>query len=145
MPPLSSAACGHGRRPAPSDPAPVADLIAAIRRYFAGERVEFTSVALDLNGADPFDRAVFDAARSIGWGRTTTYGELARQIEAPDAARDVGQALGRNPLPLIVPCHRIVAKGKGLGGFSAPGGVATKIRLLQLEGFGADEPALPGF
>jgi methylated-DNA-[protein]-cysteine S-methyltransferase len=128
-----------------SDPAPVADVIAEIRRYFAGGRVEFTSVALDLSGADPFDRAVYDAARSIGWGRTTTYGELACQIDAPEAARDVGQALGRNPLPLIVPCHRIVAKGKGLGGFSAPGGVATKIRLLRLEGFGADEPALPGF
>ena len=126
-------------------PAPVEGVIAEIRRYFAGGRVEFASVALDLSGADPFDHAVYDAARSIGWGRTTTYGELARQIDAPEAARDVGQALGRNPLPLIVPCHRIVAKGKGLGGFSAPGGVATKMRLLRLEGFGADEPALPGF
>jgi methylated-DNA-[protein]-cysteine S-methyltransferase len=127
-------------------PAPVEQVIAGLRRYFAGAQVEFTSVALDLAGADAFQRAVYDATRSLCWGTTTTYGELARNIGSPHAARAVGQALGRNPVPIIVPCHRVLASGQRLGGFSAFGGGATKRRLLALEGIHLDEepPRLPG-
>jgi methylated-DNA-[protein]-cysteine S-methyltransferase len=114
--------------------------VAAIVGYFAGERIEFADAIIDLSGSDGFHREVYAAARACGWGRTTTYGEIARLIGAPDKAREVGQALARNPLPLIVPCHRVLAAGDKIGGFSAPGGVATKARMLELEGIrvGAD-------
>jgi methylated-DNA-[protein]-cysteine S-methyltransferase len=81
-----------------------------------------------------FDRSVYEAAREIGPGETVTYGELAARIGAPDAARAVGQALGRNPFPIVVPCHRVLAAGGKAGGFSASGGAATKLRLLAIEG-----------
>ena len=89
---------------------------------------------LDLGSAGPFARAVWSAARRVRAGRTVSYGELARAIGRPGAARAVGGALGRNPVPLVVPCHRIVGATGALHGFSARGGVATKRRLLELEG-----------
>ena len=77
----------------------------------------------------------YAAARQVGWGRTTTYGALAKELGAgPEAARDVGQAMANNPVALIIPCHRVLAAGGKVGGFSAPGGTATKIRMLALEG-----------
>src|SRR5207253_10705786 len=90
---------------------------------------------LDLSGQDEFFRRIYAVTRKVGWGKTTTYGALAKELGAgPEAARDVGQAMARNPVPLIIPCHRVLAAGGKVGGFSAPGGAATKIRMLELEG-----------
>jgi len=133
-----------------AEPPPwVATLIADIRRYLTGERVEFTDVTVDLSGLDPFRRKLYEAMRVLRWGSTTTYGELARTIGLTDweGARDVGVAMGRNPVPVVVPCHRVLAAGNKLGGFSAPGGPATKAKLLALEGVqlnGGGAPRLPG-
>jgi methylated-DNA-[protein]-cysteine S-methyltransferase len=125
------------------DPPPViARVVADIRRYLAGEAIDFTAAAIDLTNADPFNRKVYETARSLRWGQTASYGEIAGKLGAPDAAREVGQALARNPVPIIVPCHRVLASGNRIGGFSAPGGTLTKKWLLALEGTGA--PLLPG-
>jgi methylated-DNA-[protein]-cysteine S-methyltransferase len=124
-------------------PAAVGRLVADVQRYARGERVNFSSVAVDLGEIDQFRRSVYEATCSLGWGETASYGEIARRVGIPDA-RDVGQALSQNPIPLIIPCHRIVASDGTLGGFSAYGGTLTKERLLALEGFGADAPRLPG-
>jgi len=113
--------------------AELAELPGAIARLLAGERIDFDRVRLDLADADPFDARVYAAARGVPAGVVVSYGELAARIGGGATARDVGQALGRNRWPLVVPCHRIVASGRGLGGFSAPGGVATKQRLLAIE------------
>lgn len=119
-----------------SDPPPsVAAVISAARRYFEGEPIDFTVIALDLDVADDFFRRVYGAVRALPWGRTTTYGTLAKELGAgPEAARDVGQAMARNPVPLIIPCHRVLAAGGKVGGFSAPGGSVAKQRMLALEG-----------
>jgi methylated-DNA-[protein]-cysteine S-methyltransferase len=98
---------------------------------------------LDLDDQDAFFQRIYAAARQIGWGQTTTYGTLAKQLGVgPEAARDVGQAMASNPVPLIIPCHRVLAAGGKLGGFSAPGGSSTKARMLALEGV-LVEPARP--
>lgn len=117
-----------------------------LERYMKGERVDFSQVALDLGGISDFCRTIYACARRIGWGETTTYGALARQVSAPDAARAVGRAMGRNPVPVIIPCHRVLASGRKIGGFSAFGGAATKERLLAMEGvhLGGGTPLLPG-
>jgi methylated-DNA-[protein]-cysteine S-methyltransferase len=124
------------------EPTPmVADAIAAVRRYFAGEETDFCRFELDLGDQLPFFQQIYAAARRIGWGRTTTYGTLARELGAgPEAARDVGQAMAQNPVALIIPCHRVLAAGGKVGGFSAPGGSAAKRRMLKLEGVDV-EPA----
>ena len=116
-------------------PADVAAVVTAATRYFKGEETDFGGVRLDLDGHDALFRRIYDAARSIGWGRTTTYGALAEAVGAGrEAARDVGRAMATNPAPLIVPCHRVLAAGGRIGGFSAPGGAKTKLRMLELEG-----------
>ena len=127
-------------------PPPVEAAIREIKRYLAGEKVDFSPIGLDLTGADPFQVQVYEAARRIGWGQITTYGELASRIGSPREAREVGQALGRNPVAVIVPCHRVLAKGMKIGGFSAYGGALTKRHLLALEGVRLDDdiPFLPG-
>ena len=127
-------------------PPSVRQAVAAAQRYFAGEEADFTTVPLDLAGQSDFFLKVYDAARRVHWGETTTYGELARRAGYPDAARAVGQAMGRNPVPIIIPCHRVLASGGKPGGFSAHGGVDTKQRLLALEGIGlkSSTPLLPG-
>jgi methylated-DNA-[protein]-cysteine S-methyltransferase len=119
-----------------SDPPPAVEAaISAARRYFAGEPTDFAEIVLDLDVADDFFRRIYAAARTIGWGRTTTYGTLAKELGAgPEAARDVGQAMAKNPVPLIIPCHRVLAAGGKIGGFSAPGGSVAKQRMLALEG-----------
>jgi methylated-DNA-[protein]-cysteine S-methyltransferase len=124
------------RDAAPGTPPPaVQATIAAVRRYFAGEEVDFSGVHLDLDGQSPFFKQIYAATRRIGWGRTTTYGALAKEVGAgPEAARDVGQAMAANPVPLIVPCHRVLAAGGKVGGFSAPGGAVAKTHMLELEG-----------
>jgi methylated-DNA-[protein]-cysteine S-methyltransferase len=99
--------------------------------YFSGRKVDFPD-RLDLSGATPFQREVWQAARQITYGETRSYRWLALQISRPGAARAVGQALGSNPLPIIVPCHRVLASDGGLGGFSA--GLEMKRLLLRLEG-----------
>jgi methylated-DNA-[protein]-cysteine S-methyltransferase len=121
-------------------------LVDKLARYASGERVAFAEVPLDLNGIDDFGQSIYLAARAVGWGETTTYGALAKEVGAPDAARAVGGAMGRNPVPIIIPCHRVLASGGKSGGFSAFGGVLTKERLLALEGvyLGGGTPVLPG-
>ncbi len=125
-------------------PAAIEQLIANIQGYMSGRSVDFTTVAIDLTDVEPFESKVYAAARAIPWGQTMSYGELARRIGSPGAARAVGRALGRNRVPIVIPCHRILAKGHRIGGFSAPGGAFTKERLLALEGVRAT-PLLPGF
>lgn len=118
----------------PAEPeAPVQAAIALLQRYFAGEPVELDTLAVDLAGVSEQRLRIYAATRAIGWGRTTTYGELARTIGEPGAAQAVGQAMAQNPVPVIIPCHRVLASGARLGGFSAPGGTVTKERLLVLE------------
>lgn len=117
--------------------------VVALQRYFAGRAVDFAGICLDLSGCSPFHQRIYDALRGVGWGRTTTYGALAAEVGSPDAARAIGQAMGRNPLPIIVPCHRVLASGGKIGGFSAHGGATTKERLLVLEGVARAHPATP--
>jgi methylated-DNA-[protein]-cysteine S-methyltransferase len=109
----------------------VADVAAQLKAYFAGERRAF-DVPIDLSLASAFQRRVLMAARGVPAGQVVTYGELARRIGVPNASRAVGWALGRNPVPIVIPCHRIVRTGGGLGGYI--GGVKVKRRLLELEG-----------
>ena len=116
-------------------PQAVAEAIDAAKRYFEGEKVDFSDVPLDLDGQDDLFRQIYAAARRVGWGQTTTYGALAKEIgDGWEIARDVGQAMAKNPVPLIIPCHRVLAAGNKVGGFSAPGGAATKVKMLALEG-----------
>lgn len=107
-----------------------ADLTGRLEAYFGGQQVEFTD-RLDLSEASEFQRQVWNTTRLIPYGETRSYTWLAGQIHKPKAQRVVGQALGRNPLPIIVPCHRVLAADGTLGGFS--GGIEMKKRLLHLE------------
>lgn len=91
-------------------------------------------VPLDFSRIGEFDAKVYDAARRIAPGSTASYGEIAKQLGDANEARAVGQALGRNPFPIVVPCHRVLAANGKAGGFSAPGGVIAKHRLLEIEG-----------
>ena len=111
-----------------------AEAIALIVRLLAGEKVDLNAIPVDLGEASPLERKVYAAACRIPAGEVRTYGEIAREIGAPGAAQAVGAALGRNPVPIIVPCHRVLASGGRSGGFTAPGGVATKFRMLEIEG-----------
>ena len=99
-----------------------------------GQARDLRFCALDLRGETPFHRSVYQAAQDIPPGKTKTYGEIATLLGEPGASRAVGQALGHNPFPIIVPCHRVLASGARSGGFSAPGGVSTKLRMLLIEG-----------
>ena len=112
----------------------VREAIDAIVAVMAGAARDLRDIALDERGIDPFRRAVYAATREIAPGSTRSYGEVAKAIGRPGEARDVGAALARNPFPIIVPCHRVVAANGALTGFSAPGGLATKRRMLELEG-----------
>lgn len=108
--------------------------IDGITALLRGEKRNLTDVTIDLTGAEPFHRRVYEVARTIAPGRTMTYGEIAKQLGQPKASQAVGVALAKNPVALIVPCHRVLAAGGKLGGFSANGGVTTKRRLLEIEG-----------
>lgn len=116
-----------------SPPDEVRRAIAGIVALLRGEASDLERVTLDMDGIPPFERSVYEAARAIPPGATLSYGDIATRLGAPGVARDVGQALGRNPFPIVVPCHRVVAAGGKLGGFSARGGAATKRRLLTVE------------
>ncbi|MBX3581434.1 MAG: methylated-DNA--[protein]-cysteine S-methyltransferase [Rhizobiaceae bacterium] len=109
-------------------------LLHDIRAYAQGEKINFSEVPVDLAGVDDFRLAIYEAARKLAFGEVTTYGELAKRAGHPGLPRETGQALGANPVPLVVPCHRILAAGGKIGGFSAPGGSTTKERMLALEG-----------
>jgi methylated-DNA-[protein]-cysteine S-methyltransferase len=111
------------------------DIIDAVQRYFRGETIDFSALTLDLADKDEFFQRIYAALRRVGWGETTTYGTLAKAVGAgSEAARDVGQAMAKNPIPLIIPCHRVLAAGGKVGGFSAPGGTTAKVHMLELEG-----------
>ncbi|HSV51575.1 MAG TPA: methylated-DNA--[protein]-cysteine S-methyltransferase [Burkholderiaceae bacterium] len=125
------------RCPLAPEAAPPPEVQMAIRRITAlllGERDDLRDLLLDMRGVPPFHQKVYAVARAIAPGRILTYGDVAAQIGEPGAARAVGQALGHNPFAPVVPCHRVLAAGSRSGGFSANGGVATKLRMLQIEG-----------
>jgi methylated-DNA-[protein]-cysteine S-methyltransferase len=115
-------------------PSPLARrAITRVTALLDGAPVDLADLPLELEQLPPFQRRVYEVARSIPVGATLTYGEIAARIGEPGAARAVGRALGANPWPIIVPCHRVLAAGGKPGGFSAPGGVTTKLRLLATE------------
>ena len=115
-------------------PPSVRRAIEGIVQLLQGEAIDLAAVALDMAGVPSFDRRVYQVARTIPPGATLSYGDIAARLSAPGEARAVGQALGHNPFPLVVPCHRVLAAGGKVGGFSANGGIATKLRLLSIEG-----------
>jgi methylated-DNA-[protein]-cysteine S-methyltransferase len=132
---------GGGREQSP--PASVGQAIQRIVALFDGTQDDLADVELDLSGVGEFHRAVYQVTRGIRPGTTRSYGAIATELQLPGAARAVGRALGHNPCPIIVPCHRVLAADGSMHGFSANGGVATKRRMLQLEGaLPADEPTL---
>lgn len=123
-------------------PAFIGAAISEVGALLAGEPRDLSHLPLDLDDVSAFERRVYDIALTIPPGETLTYGEMARRLGEPGAARAVGVALGRNPFPIIVPCHRVLAAGGRTGGFSAEGGVETKLRLLTIERARTD--AAPG-
>ncbi|MDP3824102.1 MAG: methylated-DNA--[protein]-cysteine S-methyltransferase [Burkholderiales bacterium] len=115
-------------------PPEIRQVMVRVVGLLSGEPDALQDIALDTSALPPFNLRVYDVARGIVPGQTLTYGEVAARIGEPQAARAVGQALGSNPFPIIVPCHRVLAAGGRSGGFSAPGGARTKLRLLEIEG-----------
>jgi methylated-DNA-[protein]-cysteine S-methyltransferase len=125
-------------------PAAIVAVIVEIRRYFEGEAIDFAALPLDLGEQSPLFAQVYAHVRALKWGESTTYGAVARAVGGgPEIARSVGQAMGANPVPLIIPCHRVLAAGNRIGGFSAPGGSDSKARMLELEGVAVDQPRVP--
>jgi methylated-DNA-[protein]-cysteine S-methyltransferase len=117
--------------------APTTEVKAAIGRIvdlLAGKPDDLLDIPLDLDGVPEFNRGVYDIARRIPPGKTLTYGDIAKRLGGVELSRDVGQALGHNPCPIVVPCHRVLAAGDKPGGFSANGGVVTKLKMLAIEG-----------
>jgi methylated-DNA-[protein]-cysteine S-methyltransferase len=108
--------------------------IGGIVALLAGEPRDLRDVTVDMHDVPDFNRQVYEVARSIGPGTTLTYGEVAERLGDRALARDVAQALSQNQTPIVVPCHRVMAAGGKTGGFSAPGGVKTKLKLLSIEG-----------
>jgi methylated-DNA-[protein]-cysteine S-methyltransferase len=121
----------------------VGHAIGEIRRLMAGEHVDLRDIPIDIARVPDFNARVYEIARAIPPGETLTYGEIAVKLGDKLLARDVGAALGKNPWPIVVPCHRVTAAGGKLGGFSARGGVNTKVKLLAIEGAKVLEPAPP--
>lgn len=122
--------------------------IGGIVALLSGKSTDLSGVPLDMDGVPAFHRQVYDLARTIPPGATLSYGDIATRLGRPGGARAVGQALGRNPFAIVVPCHRVLAAGGGMGGFSAGGGVSTKRLLLAIEGasgFAGAPPRLPLF
>jgi methylated-DNA-[protein]-cysteine S-methyltransferase len=125
------------RRFSGATPAPPPDVelaIDGIVALLAGAKRDLRELVLDMDGVPAFSRRVYELARTIPPGSTMTYGDIAVRLGSPGTARAVGQALGQNPFPIVVPCHRVLAAAGGMGGFSAPGGVKTKRRMLEIEG-----------
>ncbi|MBP7704492.1 MAG: methylated-DNA--[protein]-cysteine S-methyltransferase [Caulobacter sp.] len=116
-------------------PPAVAETVAGVVALMAGERRDLADAPLDLSACPPFHRKVYEVVRGVPPGRTMTYGEVALALGQPrEAARAVGEAMGRNPIPILMPCHRVLGANGKPGGFSAPGGVETKLKMLEIEG-----------
>ena len=128
----------YAAAPPPDVERAIGDIVALLN----GGRRELNHITLNLDGVPDFNRRVYDVARSIRPGETLSYGEIAARLGDVTLARDVAQALSQNPFPVIVPCHRVVAAGGKMGGFSAPGGVRTKLRMLSIEGAQYGAPML---
>jgi len=111
----------------------IRSIVEKLRRYAKGETVDFAEIAVDAGDVGPMRTAIYAALRQVAYGDTLTYGELAARAGYPGMAREIGEAMGKNPTPIVVPCHRVVAAGGKLGGFSAPGGAETKRKLLAIE------------
>jgi methylated-DNA-[protein]-cysteine S-methyltransferase len=129
-------------------PTQIRSAIEAITGLLNGEGGDLSATALDMDSVPPRHREIYAIARGIPAGATLTYGEIATRLGGGGDAREVGEAMARNPFPIIVPCHRVLAAGGKLGGFSAAGGVVTKLRLLEIEGAQVGEeptlfPSLP--
>ena len=124
----------HGEIAETPPPAEVQRAIDGIVELLAGKPNDLADVVLDLEGVPEFNRGVYDIARTIPPGQTLTYGDIAKRLGGVELSRDVGQALGHNPCPIVVPCHRVLAAGGKPGGFSANGGVTTKLKMLAIEG-----------
>ena len=124
----------HGDIAEAPPPAEVQHAIDGIVDLLAGKPNDLSEVVLDLEDVPEFNRGVYDIARTIPPGKTMTYGDIAKRLGGVELSRDVGQALGRNPCPIVVPCHRVLAAGGKPGGFSANGGVVTKLKMLAIEG-----------
>ncbi|HET9949552.1 MAG TPA: methylated-DNA--[protein]-cysteine S-methyltransferase [Longimicrobiales bacterium] len=127
---------GHAADPPDAWPPTLRAAVAQLEEYFARERTSF-DLPLDFpDSLSPFQRDVYERLLRIGYGRVASYGQVARDIGRPDMARSVGQAVGANPIPIVVPCHRVVASDLSLTGFG--GGLPVKAALLRLEGIGVD-------
>lgn len=118
-------------------PAPMQAVIDRVLRLLAGEKVGLEDVTLDFGSSPDFHKRAYAIARTIPPGQTMTYGEIARRLGAPHESREVGQAMGKNPIAILMPCHRVLGADGRMGGFSANGGVATKRRILEIEGAAA--------
>ncbi len=115
------------------DDAGQGEVVARIVAYAEGAEDAFQDLVLDLSGVPALNRRIYEHIRGLGWGETTTYGAIARWLGDVAMARTVGTAMGQNPIPLIVPCHRVLAADGRTGGFSSPGGVRAKMEMLALE------------
>jgi methylated-DNA-[protein]-cysteine S-methyltransferase len=124
----------HGEIAQAQPPVAVQRAIDRIVALLAGQSDDLMDIELDLEEVPAFHRGVYDIARTIPPGQTMTYGDIAKRLGGVELAREVGQALGRNPCPIVVPCHRVLAAGNKPGGFSANGGVVTKLKMLEIEG-----------
>jgi methylated-DNA-[protein]-cysteine S-methyltransferase len=124
----------HGNVAEAEPPAEVQGAIDGIVELLAGRPNDLAEIVLDLDGVPEFHRGVYEIARGIPPGKTLTYGDIAKRLGGVELSREVGQALGRNPCPIVVPCHRVLAAGGKPGGFSANGGVVTKLKMLAIEG-----------
>lgn len=125
----------HAKEQTP--PAGIQKVIDRVLALLAGDPVDLSDVPLDFGAAPDFHRRAYEIARNIPAGQTMTYGEIAKRLGVPQAAREVGQAMGKNPIAIIMPCHRVLGADGKMGGFSANGGVATKRRILEIEGAAA--------
>jgi methylated-DNA-[protein]-cysteine S-methyltransferase len=130
--------------PETSPPPAIQDAIERIVALMDGKPSDLSSIELDLRDVPEFNRRVYDVTRAIPPGQTLSYGEITERVGQPGAAQAVGQAEGANPIPIIVPCHRVLAAGGKIGGFSAPGSIATKRKMLAIEA-DASGPDLPLF
>ncbi len=118
-------------------PAPMQKIIDRVLTLLAGKSVDLRDIPVDFGAAPEFHRRAYDIARTIPPGQTMTYGEIAKRLGVPHESREVGQAMGRNPIAIIMPCHRVLGADGKMGGFSANGGIATKRRILEIEGAAA--------
>jgi methylated-DNA-[protein]-cysteine S-methyltransferase len=125
----------HEAAPSEKTQRAIDDIVALLK----GKQRDLKHIEIDLGDAPDFNRRVYEVARAIPPGKTLSYGEVAERLGDRNLARDVAQALGQNPVPIIVPCHRVMAAGRKTGGFSAPGGVQTKLKLLSIEGAQLEE------